>query len=175
MTIRLLTAQDGSAFQTLRVKALQTDPDAFLATFEQESQRHEHVFAQELDLCYAPPSFGYYGLFSDDDAESNQLVGFCQVMRSVMPKQTHLATIYNLYLDPSVRGRGQAIFLLTHIIEELRKITDLEQVFISCLAKNRAAYQLYQKLGFKRCGIKPHSSKWQGQYDDEIELVLRLR
>ena len=45
MSIRLLTGNDGPSYQQLRLKALQTDPEAFLATFDQESAKHEQQFA----------------------------------------------------------------------------------------------------------------------------------
>lgn len=170
MDIRLLTAQDGPDFQLLRLKALQTNPQAFLATFESESSRHEQSFSQELEMVYGPPVFGYYGIWDD-----NRLIGFCQLSRGQLTKQQHIASLFNLYIDPAYRGQGLAQQLLTHIMAQLRQHQpEVELVFISCLAKNKPAYQLYRKLGFQRCGIRPRSCRWHGEYDDEVELVKKL-
>lgn len=172
MHIRLLTAQDGAAYQALRLKALQTNPRSFLADFEQESQRHEQSFSQELDACYSPPSFGYYGVWAGEN--DSQLIAFCQATRPYLTKQQHWSQLYNLYVDPEWRGKGIARDLILHITKQLKEHEHIEQIYISCLASNKPAYSLYQKLGFKRSGVRLRSSKWEGQYDDEVELTLPL-
>lgn len=170
LTFRLLQASDGAQYQQLRLEALQHDPEAFYATFESEQLRHEQAFQTELDISYNPPYFGYYGAFFDQ-----QLIGFCQVNRSYLPKQSHVAFIYNLYLSPKYRGQGLAGQLLSHILSQLKAHEHTQVVYLSVLAKNQAARRFYQHFGFKRCGIKPRSAFWQNAYDDEIELVLFLK
>jgi RimJ/RimL family protein N-acetyltransferase len=167
--IRLLTAHDGPEYQKLRLEALQTNAQVFLNTFETESSWHESAYAHELEYSYAPPYFGYYGIFEEDN-----LLGFCQITKSYLDKQRHIAFLYNLYVGANHRQRGLASNLMEHIFDQLSDHEHLESVFLSCIASNKVARKFYEKNGFKRCGIKPKSVKWQDRYDDEIEMVLRL-
>jgi RimJ/RimL family protein N-acetyltransferase len=167
--IRLLTKADGPQYQTLRLKSLQTDPQSFLATFDGESTKHEQAFADELDMAYSPPHFGVYGVFVEE-----KLAGYAQVQRSTAPKQAHIAYLFNLYLDPTFRGQGLSRKLFDHVFNQL-KTEGIEQLYLTCLASNTAARQLYRKLGFHRHGTRRQSVKWQGQYDDEVEYVYLVQ
>ncbi len=166
MTIRLLTAQDAPDYQILRLRALQTDPVAFLSTFDSESDKQETSFAHELAYAYAPPFFGYYGAF-----EGERLMGFCLVTQSYLNKQDHVAFLYNLYVDPAFRGQRVGTQLVTDIMDRLSKAGKIERIFLSCTAKNKSAVHFYKAVGFQRCGIRPRSVKWENTYDDEIEMV----
>jgi ribosomal protein S18 acetylase RimI-like enzyme len=174
MSIRLLTASDGSAYQALRLLSLQTDPKAFLTTLEGERARHESEFETELDTSYHPPHFGYYGAWFDDrEATDPVLQGYALVSPTWLPKQAHIAWLYNLYVNPQFRGQGVAKQLLAHIIDQL-KSAGVELIFITCAASNQPALQFYRAHGFQRHGVRRDSIKWQSEVDSEIELVLSL-
>lgn len=171
VSIRPLTAQDGEEYQRVRLMALQTDPAAFLSTFDTESKKHEREFSWELENAYHPPLFGYYGAF-DSTKDPEQLTAFVQLAPSWATKQAHLAFIYNLYIDPYYRHHGIGQQLFDHIFTELRlHKPQIERLFLSCNAQNKPAVQFYKKIGFKRCGVKPKAVKWQQEYDDEVEMV----
>lgn len=168
--IRLLTKSDAHAYQAMRLLSLQTDPAAFLSTFEAESKLHDSAFADHLDWAYHPPSFGYFGLFIDDE-----LAGYMQTSKNFLEKQVHIASLYNLYVAPKFRNQGVAKKLITHVLRILQEEDHIERVFLSCTAKNPNAYHFYRHLGFQRIGVKVKAIKWNGQYDDEIEMVKLLR
>ncbi len=169
MNIRLLTGQDGADYQILRLRSLQTNPEAFLSTYEAEAAKHEISFSNELHYAYSPPYFGYYGCF-----EGERLIGFCLVQQSYLNKQDHVAFLYNLYIDPMFRGQKVATQLLAHAINQLSHHESVERLFLTCTAKNKIAIKFYKNAGFHRCGIRPRSVKWAGAYDDEIEMVKIL-
>lgn len=169
VTIRLLDKQDAPAYQQLRLQSLQTDPDAFLSSYEAESRLHDTAFAEHLDWAYHPPCFGYFGIFVND-----KLVGYIQAGKNFLEKQEHVGSLYNLYVSKEFRHQGLASRLINHVVGLLRQEAEIERVFLSCTARNPAAYKLYRKLGFKRIGVKARAIKWNGQYDDEIEMVKLL-
>jgi RimJ/RimL family protein N-acetyltransferase len=169
MDTRLLTGQDGADYQILRLRSLQTNPEAFLSTYESEANKHEISFCNELDYAYSPPYFGYYGCF-----EGERLIGFCLIQQSYLNKQDHVAFLYNLYVDPLFRGQKVATTLIAEVINQLSKHEHIERLFLTCTAKNKVAVKFYKNIGFKRCGIRPRSVKWDGAYDDEVEMVKIL-
>lgn len=168
IVIRLLTKEDASDYQQLRLESLQTNPEAFLSSYETESALHDSAFEDHLDWAYHPPAYGYFGVFVDE-----KLAGYVQTAKNFLEKQNHIAFLYNLYISKNFRHRGLARTLIAHALKELEDL-DVERVFLSCTAKNPNAYNLYKKLGFKRVGIKVKAIKWNGHYDDEIEMVKLL-
>jgi ribosomal protein S18 acetylase RimI-like enzyme len=167
--IRLLSADDAVAYKELRLKALTTNPESFLATFEAENLKSLASFSAELRYSLSEPIFGYYGIFED-----NHLVGYAFLEKSYLEKQQHVAFFYNLYIHPDYRGKKLASKLFEFLLTQLKEKTKIERLFLSCNQKNQPAQELYKKLGFKPYAIKEKSIKWQGQYDDEIEMVMEL-
>jgi ribosomal protein S18 acetylase RimI-like enzyme len=178
MTIRPLTTDDSHLYQLLRLKAVQTDPKSFLSTFEREKDKSAEQYISEIGYSYAPPIFGHWGAFAEDNQA--KLLGYVQLGNSTLPKQAHIAFIYNLYIDVDERKQGIAGKLLSHVIYQIQAETQIERIFLSCNSQNKNALRFYKKIGFKRCGIKPRSVKWQdsngqNQYDDEVEMVYLIK
>ncbi len=171
MTIRPLSTQDAHAYQTLRLQALQTNPDSYLSTYESEKDKPTDAFAWEIRYAASPQLGGYYGLFTD--AEPQELIGYAQLDPSQLPKQQHTAALFNLYVHPDHRHQGHAKKLISHITD-LAKQHGIEQIFINCNRKNQPAQKLYQSLGFTEYGVKSKAVKWQGEYDDEVQMVKEL-
>lgn len=179
--IRPLLESDGAQYQILRLTALQTDPEAFLAEFETERQHHESHFEWVLTSSHQPPMFGYYGYFMpsaapDPAVDHPTLIGYIQLGYSAMAKQQHVGFLYNLYVHPDHRGQGVAKRLLKHVEAQAATAPTrkLEILYLSCLASNQPAYRFYKKQGYRRCGIKPSSVKTATGYVDEIEMVKFL-
>lgn len=169
MTIRQLTTDDAQSYQQLRLKALQTNPESYLATYETEKDKSVDSFVWEISYATSPPISGYYGVFVDD-----QLVGYTQLDQSNLTKQSHIATMFNLYIDPNHRGQGYASQLFEYLIKIAKDKAQIERIFITCNRKNLPAQKLYAKLGFTEYGLREKSVKWQGEYDDEVEMVKEL-
>ncbi|MBW7955875.1 GNAT family N-acetyltransferase [Patescibacteria group bacterium] len=168
-TIRLLTAQNGTEYQRLRLESLQVNPEAFLSSYDTESKLHDSAFVDHLDWAYHPPAYGYFGIFIEE-----QLVGYLQASKNYLEKQDHIASLHNLYISKAHRHQGLASQLIEHVTQLLREKAGVERVFLSCTAKNQVAYKLYRKHGFHRIGVKARAIKWNDQYDDEVEMVKLL-
>lgn len=170
ITIRPLTSSDGAAFQTLRLEAVSEFPGSFLSTSIVESNRPLLSFQYELKTAFIAPIFGYYGIF-----QNQQLLGYMQLGCSLLPKQLHIAFIYNLYVSRSHHKQGLAKQLVQHCISLLKEKTQIERLFVTCNASNALGVAFYSALGFSIWGKRPKSVLWHGNYDDEIEWVLELR
>lgn len=166
--IRVLDEDDASAYKALRLRALKETPQAFISTFEVETKKPLSGFVYELSYAQQSPIWGYYGIFIDQ-----KLVGFCQISKVYAVKKTHIANLYNLYVDPHHRGQGLAKKLVTKVLEKA-KSQNIERVFINYLSKNKSARGFYDHLGFKQCGVRPKAAKDGDEYDDEVEMVLEV-
>ena len=169
VSIRLLSRDDAEQYQRLRLKSLQESPYAFYSTHDNEKGYTLKVFADHLAWAYHPPFLGYYGIFV-----GNQLVGYAQLSKTMLEKQQHVVFINNVYIDSAFQGKGLATKLLSSAIDRVCLSGTIERVFVSCTAKNKPAYHLYTKLGFRRYSVRAKAMKWNGEYDDEIEMVKVL-
>jgi len=169
VAIYFLTEEDGDDYQRLRLESLQHDADAFLSLYETETQFKPKLFANHLANAFHPPFFGFFGLFVD-----GMLVGYAQVADNYFEKQRHIANIYNVYISPTQRKKGYAKLLFEYIFDTLKQSQQVERLFLTCTATNTSAYRFYRKLGFQRIGIKKKAIKWEGKYDDEVEMVKVL-
>ncbi|MBT4124599.1 MAG: GNAT family N-acetyltransferase [Candidatus Pacebacteria bacterium] len=178
MIIRQLTGADALIYKELRLQALQNNPESYLATFESEVRRSIESFASELRYAFSPPIFGYYGIFvnkKDKNGKTKEkLVGYTHLDKSYLEKQQHIAFMYNLYVDPEYRGQGLATKVFEFLLKETQEKTNVERIFLSCNRKNIPAQKLYKKLGFTEYGVKEKSVKYNGKYDDEVELVKEI-
>ncbi len=175
-SIRLLTRADGGAYQQLRLQSLQQNPEAFLSLYENERKLHEKIFADHLDWADHPPHFGYFGIFVDNQGDTDngggkKLAGYVQVARTFLDKQAHVVLLNNLYIAPEFRGQGLASALFDYVFSVLKTSEAIERIFLSCAGKNKPALQFYRKMGFQRYGVKVRAIKWDNQYDDEVEMV----
>lgn len=168
--IRRLTSDDAPAFQALRLTAVTKFPGSFLSTTLAESNRPLLSFQYELRTAIVPPVFGYYGIF-----QANTLIGYVQLGCSLLPKQAHIAFLYNLYVDQHHQQQGFAKQLVQHCLNQLKTDDTIERVFVTCNASNASGVAFYTALGFTVWGKRPNSVLWQGKYDDELEWVLELR
>lgn len=167
---RPLTPNDATAYRALRLAALTHNPECFLGTLEFESRYNLEFFERELAGAAAANCFGYHGVWEND-----QLLGYVQLETSYLPKQRHIAFLYNLYISHLARRRGLARQLCDYVFKKLRTETPVELVYLAYNSSNTSARDFYRSLGFQRCGIKPKAIKWQDHYDDEVEMVLQLK
>ncbi len=166
ISIRLLTRDDGAAYQKLRLQSLQESPKAFLSTYENEEKLHAKVFSDHLDWAYHPPHHGYFGIFVN-----GELAGYVQVSKTYLDKQNHIVMMNNLYVAPQFRQKNFASQLFQYVFDVLKNSEYIERVYLSCTARNTAALNFYKKQGFRRYGVKAKAIKWLGVYDDEVEMV----
>ena len=87
-------------------------------------------------------------------------------------KSRHKGMLYSVYVDPTARGTGLAAGLVEAVLDHARG--RVEQVDLHVNGNNQTARRLYQRFGFQAYGTEPRSLKVDGQYHDEVLMVLRL-
>lgn len=121
----------------------------------------DHIPFQENEIRAGLPPFlkdpalGYASLVLD----AGKIVGYTIVTFSFdLELGGRLATITDLYLEPSHRGKGLGRRLLTHIEDECRKSGTLA-LELRVERDNARAFALYQKFGFRTYERIPMSKR----------------
>lgn len=166
MAIRLLTEKDAQAYRDLRLEALQKNPEAFAAIFEDEQKNSIEYYRNRLKRN----EFWTYGYF-----DQNELVGIVTLIREQGPKLRHRSTIVAMYVTKKVRKRGIGKELMQVSIQQAREIDGIEQIYLSVVTTNISAISLYQALGFEIYGTEKRALKTNdGSYWDEHHMALYL-
>lgn len=101
---------------------------------------NEHILKEELQN----KNSHYYVAKRGD-----KIVGFAGIWKAV--DDVHIT---NIVVRKSERQHGIGSALLEHLIEEGKKMTDIQSITLEVNEKNKAAIGLYTKYGFQNLGIR---------------------
>ncbi|MCW2480400.1 GNAT family N-acetyltransferase [Candidatus Symbiopectobacterium sp. NZEC135] len=162
-SIRRLRTSDGLAFKQLRLESLLNHPDAYQASWEEESQESDAWFGARIRQNVI------FGAFTSEA----HLIGLCCYTRPQMLKSAHKGIVWGMYVTPAYRGKGISLQLLNHTISHARSRAHI--LLLSVTSSNLAAYRLYQKAGFCQYGQEPDAMKLGDIYYSERLMFLPLR
>ncbi|WP_374928559.1 GNAT family N-acetyltransferase [Kytococcus sedentarius] len=103
ITVRELAADEWEIFKTLRLRALQEDPEAFVASYEEESQHADEVWQERMSQATrigAKQGSDWVALASVGDEDTRG--------------DDDLGEVYGIWVTPSLRGEGVARRLMEH-------------------------------------------------------------
>jgi ribosomal protein S18 acetylase RimI-like enzyme len=168
MEIRYLTAEDAGEWLRLRLEALQSDPEAFSASFEEY---------QSLSLEEVRKRLGFEGkeAFVVGAFENGRLQGCAGFYRDKGLKTRHKGRVWGVYVTPERRGAGVGKKMLQMLVERGSALHGIQQILLSVTTTQVAAVRLYRSLGFTSSGYEPRALKIDERFIDEEYLVLRVR
>ncbi|QKS72700.1 GNAT family N-acetyltransferase [Paenalkalicoccus suaedae] len=162
MEIRQLTAKDATIYQSLRLEALQSAPEAFASSYEEEvdysNELIEHRLTQQTSYTL--------GAFEND-----HLVGMVTLIFSPKRKIAHRASIVGMYVDATARKKGVGDQLVKEIMVKANSLPQIESLHLSVTATNEPAKALYKRHGFTTYGLEEKALKIDDVYYDE-ELMI---
>jgi RimJ/RimL family protein N-acetyltransferase len=107
-------------------------------------------------------------------AGKGELVGMVRIARSPRGKRRHKAGVRGMYVAPAWRRRGLGRRLMEQAVSQARHWPQVEEVALSVTTAAPGARRLYERLGFRPWGTEPRAILYEGRYEDEVHLVLRL-
>jgi ribosomal protein S18 acetylase RimI-like enzyme len=159
--IRLLTTNDAAVYRDVRLEGLKLHPRAFSSTFERESEKPLSWFEDRITQG------NVFGAFVGDE-----LVGVAGWRRQDGAKVNHKAVLWGMYVRSVAQNSGLGRRLVEAVVNQAA--TQVEQVQLSVVSANEAAFRLYRNMGFSEYGREMKALKQDGQYYDEI-LMVRFR
>ena len=169
MEIRVLGEADADEFWSLRLRALQDNPEAFGASYEEAVSTPISTVVQRLHEANVTPDNYILGAFL-----AEELVGLVGFRREPGDKLRHKGVIWGMYVTPEARGQGIARALLYAVLARAISLPGLEQINLHVVTTNAVARRLYQALGFEVFGLERRALKVNGQYLDEEYMALAL-
>lgn len=167
--IRPVTKDDAEAFFALRLEALQTNPEAFGANYEDSIQKWT---AETYGAARIPDEGGDKIIFcAESDDELVAMMGF---IREPYPKEKHIGIIWGVFTKPSARGQGIGKKILQAIIDHAHNCEGLAQITLSVVTENQAAIALYKKMGFTIWGTLPDGLRSTTQSYDVHYMSYRI-
>lgn len=166
VTIRRLIESDAEIYQFLRLEALQNDPEAFGATYEETEKMPLQEVGKRLNQ--GDGSF-VLGAFND-----GKICATTGMFRQKNTKSMHKGVVWGVYVTPSMRGKGISRALMLETIKFAREIQGIEELLLTVVTENQSANKLYDTLGFKQYGVEVNALKIGDSYCSErlMRLVL---
>jgi ribosomal protein S18 acetylase RimI-like enzyme len=155
ITFKKVLPEDWEKFKTIRLKGLQTDPQAFGGNFEAESQEDEAYWRERLNserCLYA----------AQEDASFVAIVG----AKKITQDNWMLISVYTL---PEFRGKGLSKELMSRLIEGV-KANGAKKISLMVNVGQRSAINLYKKMGFEILRTEKDQRLGDGNTYDEFYM-----
>lgn len=163
LRVRRLEAHDVVDYRELRLEALKSHPEAFMASWEDESGKPRAWWAERLAASTV------FGGWIDDST----LLGVAGCYLQAAVKHRHKGVLWGMYVRPVARGSGLTAALVQRVIEHARPLA--EEIKLTVVASNAAAHRLYSAAGFKQYGLERRALKVGEEYFDEVLMARPLR
>ena len=165
ITYRKLKPSESADFRRLRLECLRAFPDQFGSLYEDEARKPKLHFEESIEKDTADVFF--YGAFAGGD-----LIGIAGFVRGERTKTRHRGEIVAMYVDPGFRGARIGEKLLRALLEAAFQLEGVEQVHLTAVAGNRAALDLYERIGFETFGVQKNYFKFGTRYWDQNFMQL---
>lgn len=144
MTVRRIRPGDGALLREVRLRALDSDPDAFGSTYEREISRTEDEWEKRVESsAVGPDNFIVVGELDH---------GFVAMAGAFSrPETPSVRNLYGMWVAPEARGSGVGERLVGEIVGWSEEV-GAGELRLWVVESNLAAVRLYEKAGFTPTG-----------------------
>ena len=99
------------------------------------------------------------------------IIGQCEISNLEWDAANHVGRL-GIIVKKDYRNLGVGYHLIDTAIRESKKLNQKEKIILSSFLNNERALSLYQKIGFKKIGIRKNQFYMESKYFDEILMDL---
>lgn len=166
MDYRILKTPDAPQYRQLRLKALQTNPEAFGSDYQTEVAYPIEKFEERLA---ASENKFVIGAFQEE-----RLVCVVSFARGLDNKVRHKGMLRGMYCDESYRGKSVAKRVVQMFLTNVQNLGGIEFVDLAVWSENKQAICFYESFGFKKYGMEPKALYDGVSYYDEDLMRLTI-
>lgn len=159
--ITVLAIADWRVFREIRLFALSESPDAFLATYKEESAYDDSGWQTEFGR-----GDWYAGMVKT--AAGDELVSIAGITREP-GTPAHQCFLEFVWVAPEFRRQGVAFDMISAILERLR-LAAVRTVFLWVIDGNGGAMRLYTRLGFVSCDHRQPLDEHSGRTEELLRF-----
>lgn len=138
--IKQLLEHDWQFAKSIRLLALQQNPDVFLSSYDEESQYEDSVWKNQLKITDGAT----FGLFDD-----NQIIGITGVFTWRGDASGKTAILSMSFIDSAYRGKGYSRLLYDARIAWAKQQDSFDKLRVSHREGNEASRMANQSFGFE--------------------------
>lgn len=167
-TIRIInpSSDDWKKVKNLRLEALQNDPQAFGASYEEQSQRTDDEWKERTQRTIGESKEEILVVAEDGDV----FVG----MIGAFPKDSTKWIIKAMYVSPQYRGKGVSKKLVEEILKQLDADKRIGTLELSVNTRQEAAVKLYSEFGFDVVETLEKQKLGDGKEYDEFIMRRKM-
>ena len=170
MDIREVRPEEWRSLKDLRLRALETDPDAFGSTFAEERVKPVTAWQE-----WAAEGWGLGAQTTLVALVGDRWLGMGVCI--VAEAEPRSATVYAMWVDPAARRQGIGEELLQELIK-WASFKNAEELLLAVTEGNTAAMNLYERDGFMSTGHRRRPEarfEPQDALDAQAPLAVRMR
>jgi len=165
MRVRLFRPDEWALYKNIRLRALQTDPQVFSATYARAAAEPDSHWQAGLS---DPDTVGIFGVFDQAD-----LIGMTGIAVLRDDPSRAAAKLWGSWLVPAARGRGFSVPMYQARLDWARRHPTVRRIIVSHRQSNTASMRANQKHGFVRTHAEDHL--WpDGVSEPHVFYELRL-
>ena len=170
IAIRPLVPDDAPQYTALRIEMLKESPTSFGASLDTDVASTVEGARGRLS---SPLPSRMWGAFEEGSGALVGVVGGGK--QGAHHKRAHVYAVWGMYVQPKFRGVGISKALMGELLAFARGLDGVISVYLSVSETAAAAQALYASLGFQVWGCEPRSLQYEGEYFDEIYMLMDLR
>ena len=166
LIFRELNEADASAYQALRLKALQDTPHAFTRSYDDECVLSDQDFEHHLIATDARFTLGVF--------DGKGLIASVYFFRLPLLQRRHLGEITDLYVEPSYRSEEIGTDLINDCLVRAADMAYLTFINATCSSDSSHALRLFEKVGFEVWGVETNALQVDGKYVTQLHMRKQL-
>ncbi len=166
--IERLTPSHAGAYRALMLEAYTVHPDAFTSTVAERERQPITWWESRLSADPAATRM-VLGAF-----QAGELAGVVGLSFEQREKVRHKATLFGMYVRPTLRHRGIARQLVQSALQCAREHPDMKLVQLTVTETNAAAVALYESCGFTSFGVEPMAIAAGSGYLSKLHMWRRI-